>query len=151
MVRLEAMAHSTNPNERRFFDEKKIPSDVWSVLRTASLLSVGEFRVFEIAYLRWFGNKSDEATIETHFIPYMFNDVVPMWVRHFCNHILKLDGQGTLDPSEFGIVQRIATTQEQNRGYEFLIVAIGALFGLILLADWTAKFMKLQCMFPPCY
>lgn len=137
--------------ERRFFDEKKIPLDVWQVLRTAAVLSIPEFRVFEIAYKQWFGEDTDEATIESHFVPYMFKDAVPMWVRHFCKRVLKLDKDGTLNPTEFGITSPVATREQQSRGVEFMILAVASIVTLVLLAELAAQAMKLNCMFPPCY
>ena len=50
--------------DKRFFDEKRIPDDVWVVLRASSALSVGEFKVFQIAYKEWFGKEADEDWIE---------------------------------------------------------------------------------------
>ncbi len=137
--------------DRRFFDEKSIPADVWSVLRTASLLSVGEFRVFEIAYEQWFGEKGSEDEIERYFVGYMFKDRVPPWVRHFTNRVAQLDKEGTLDPAAFGIARRRESSEQQSRGYDFLFIAFAALFLLILLSEWTARVLKYQCMFPPCY
>ncbi len=145
------MFSSKYPGDRRFFDEKRIPNDVWHVLRASSLLSVPEFHVFEIAYQQWFGEKADEDTIESFFVPYMFKDVVPLWVRHFCKQILQLDKDGLLDPSEFGIEQRDATRDEPSRGVEVMVLAVAGIVALILLAELAVQAMRLKCMFPPCY
>lgn len=138
-------------NEKRYFDESSIPKDVWQVLRTASLLSVGEFRVFEIAYQDWYGESGDEKLIESHFIPYMFNDLVPIWVRHFCKKVLKLDSDDALDPSDFGIVHRESTLQQRNRGLEYIMLLILFLLALFFLGEHAAQVLRLQCLFPPCY
>lgn len=138
-------------NEKRYFDEGSIPTDVWQVLRTASLLSVGEFRVFEIAYRDWYGESGDEQLIESHFTPYMFNDLVPVWVRHFCKKVLKLDNEDSLDPSDFGIVHREATLQQRNRGLEYIMLIILFLLVMFFLGEHAAQVLRLQCLFPPCY
>ncbi|MFQ5625693.1 MAG: hypothetical protein ACE5FM_03460 [Methyloligellaceae bacterium] len=137
--------------DRRYFDEHKIPNDVWSVLRASALLSVGEFRVFEIAYEDWYGEAGEEKMIENHFTGYMFNDIVPPWVRHFCKKVLKRDSEGTLDPAEFGIVHKAASRKQINKGLEAIMYIVGALIILFLLGESAAQVLKLQCMFPPCY
>ncbi len=137
--------------DRRYFDEKKIPNDVWSVLRASSLLSVGEFKVFELAYEEWFGEAGEEQTIEKYFTGYMFNDIVPPWVRHFCKKILKQDQEGTLDPEDYGIVEQAATREQVNKGLEAIMWIVGALILMFVLGESAAQVLKLQCMFPPCY
>ena len=151
MEPIETMLGKSNAHNRQFFDEKNIPSDVWYVLRTASLLSVGEFRVFEIAYHQWFDKTGDEKTIERFFIPYMFKDVVPVWVEHFCKRVLELDREDALDPTAFGIVTAPATRAQQNKGFEYLIWAVGTLALLVWMAELAAQHLTLECMFPPCY
>lgn len=141
----------TKYEDRRYFDEHKIPNDVWSVLRASSLLSVGEFRVFEIAYKDWYGEDGEETLIEKHFTGYMFNDIVPPWVRHFCKKILRLDSEGTLDPEDFGIMRKVASPEQINKGLEAIMWIAGAMIVLFLLGESAADIMRLQCMFPPCY
>jgi hypothetical protein len=143
---------SAKPNkEKRFFDEGRIPEDVWAVLKTASLLSVGEFRVFEIAYEQWYGEAGEEKHIEKYFTSYMFNDIVPVWVRHFCKKVVKLDGNDALDPAAFGIVRPAATMERRNRGLEFIMALVLIMIVFFLAGDSAAKLMRLQCILPPCY
>lgn len=137
--------------DKLHFDEHKIPQDVRGVLRASALLSVGEFRVFEIAYEDWYGESGDESLIEKYFTGYMFNDIVPPWVRHFCKKILQLDDDGDLDPADFGIINAPATTQQVNRGLEAIMWVTGAMIVLFVLGEGAAQVMRLQCMFPPCY
>ncbi len=137
--------------EKRFFDEGRIPEDVWGVLSSASLLSIGEFRVFEIAYEQWYGEAGDEKHIEKHFTSYMFNDIVPVWVRHFCKKIVKLDDEDALDPAEFGVVHGAATMEQRNRGLEFIAALMFILIAFFFIGESAAKVLQLQCMFPPCY
>jgi hypothetical protein len=136
---------------RRFFDEDKIPDDVWSVLTASSLLSVGEFRVFEIAYKEWYGESGEEKTIEKYFTPYMFKNVVPPWVRHFCKKVLKQEDEGTLVPEEFGIVYKPASREQINKGLEAMMWIIGFMIVLFLIGEGTSQVLWLHCMFPPCY
>lgn len=136
--------------DRRYFDEKSIPNDVWAVLRTASILNVGEFRVFQIAYREWYGEDGDEQTIERFYTPYMFKEIVPLWVRHFCKRVQKWDEDGTLDPVELGIVARPSTSEQKWRGIEAFFWIFGSLLILILIADIAARISDLKCGFPPC-
>ncbi|GBE44114.1 hypothetical protein BMS3Bbin10_02204 [bacterium BMS3Bbin10] len=142
---------SPDSNLRRYFDEHKIPVDVWSVLRAAALLSVGEFRVFEIAYEDWFGEAGDEKLIEKHFTGYMFNDIVPPWVRHFCKKVLKRDSEGEIDPAEFGVVHKSASRAQINKGLEAAMYIVGFMIILFMFGESAAQVLKLQCLFPPCY
>lgn len=121
------------------------------MLRAASLLSVGEFRVFELAYERWYGERGEEKAIEKHFISYMFNDVVPVWVRHFCKLVAKLDRENALDPADFGIIRAPATVEQRNRGLDFIIILLVAMIGLFLMGENAARLLNLQCILPPCY
>lgn len=141
----------SNSNEKRYFDEGRIPTDVWSVLKASSLLSVGEFRVFEIAYEQWYGESGDEKHIEKYFTAYMFKDIVPAWVRHFCKKIVELDEDDALDPAEFGIIHAAATMEQRNRGLEFIAALMFILIAFFFIGESAARVLKLQCMFPPCY
>ena len=143
----------TQPDKRqkRLVGEEDIPDDVWGVLRASALLEVGEFRVFEIAYQEGHGEAGEEKMIEQHFTGYMFNDIVPPWVRHFCKKVLKRDSEGTLDPADFGIEYKIASRQQINKGLEAIMYIVGALIILFLLGESAGRVLQLQCMFPPCY
>lgn len=135
----------------RFFDEKQIPDDVWRVLRTASILSIGEFRVFELAYKNWYGETATESAIEGFFIPYMFQDRVPPWVRHYCTRVINDDASGSLDPVSLGVSLREATQEDRWRGIEYLLWIASAMIVLFILADTAAKLIQTKCVLPPCY
>ena len=81
----------------------EIPEDVRQVVAVSSVLSISEFRVFELAHVWWYGREGDEKTIEGHFLPYMCGDTVPPWVRSFTRRVMDLQSQGRLDPGELGI------------------------------------------------
>jgi len=132
---------------KQYFDED-LAEDVRSVLDAAALLGIAEFRVFQIAYRAWFGEDTDEVTIERYFTPYMFQDAVPPWVRHFTARVLDADRQGVLDPAQFGIRRRAATAGQIHRGRMFALILVGSLATLWLLAEIAAVG---GCMFPPCY
>lgn len=135
-----------------FYPQERTPPDVLEVLTSASLLSVSEFQVFCLSYRRWFGQEADEATIESHFIPYMFRDEVPIWVRHFTRTVVRLDREGHLDPQTFGIKRRQANAYDVTRGRLYLLGLGVALVLLLILAEISVDWLDLHnCFFPPCY
>ena len=132
---------------KRYFDEN-IPDDVQAVLDVSAIMGIAEFRVFDIAYREWHGEDADEATIERYFTPYMFHDVVPPWVRHFCNRVLELDRLGRLDPTFFGVLRRPASKDQVNKGRLYALCLVTTMVVLFLLAELGATQF---CLFPPCY
>jgi hypothetical protein len=138
--------------DKQYFDERKTPADVWAVLRASALLGISEFRLFHIAYRFWYGHEADEDQIERYFVPYMFRDMVPPWVRHFTNRVQTMDRDGTLDPSAFGIRPRQATKADVQRGRLYAMYLVSALAVLYILAELSANALWLQqCYLPPCY
>lgn len=57
--------------------------DAQMVLWSADILEKTEFEVFEMAYQAWYREIPDTARLERVFATYMFNGVVPFWVRQF--------------------------------------------------------------------
>lgn len=136
---------------KRHFDEKEIPDDVWLVLEASSLLGVGEFRLFEIAYEQWFGEKGEEKTVEKWFVPYMFANKVPTWVVMFARRVVALEKEGKLNPREFGIFPRFASREDIRKGLDFAAWLVLWMTGIILLGRMAAEWLDMGCMFPPCY
>ena len=74
------------------FDEN-IGPDVLAVLKTSALLEITEFEVFRIAYRDWFGRRVADNIIEPFYTDYMFNEVVPAWVRLGCSVVPLYDSR----------------------------------------------------------
>ena len=128
------------------------PDDVRAVLQTANLLGVGEFRLFELAYERWYGIAGDEKTIERSFLLYMFRDQVPHWVRAFTRKIDRLEKAGRVDPTQLGIELETATLRGRATGLACALGIFVALAVLVTLAKVTAESLGLaDCLFPPCF
>ncbi|MEN8263955.1 MAG: hypothetical protein ABFR82_10855 [Nitrospirota bacterium] len=70
---------------------------------SSKLLQLSEFRLFQLAYYRWYGRELPERNMENIFAGYMFKNEVPHWVRHFSRKVLSLYFAGKLDPQEFGL------------------------------------------------
>lgn len=139
-------------SSRMFPGRDSTPQDVLDVLGVANLLGVGEFRLFELAYESWYGLAGDEKTIERSFLPYMFHDRVPHWVRAFTRRIERLEETGQLDPTELGIVPRTPTLRGRATGVVCALGIFAALAVLVALAKVTAESLGLaDCLFPPCF
>ena len=141
---------SPDSNLRRYFDEHKIPVGVFGAARGCVAERGGIPRVRD-SYEDWFGEAGDEKLIEKHFTGYMFNDIVPPWVRHFCKKVLKRDSEGEIDPAEFGVVHKSASRAQINKGLEAAMYIVGFMIILFMFGESAAQVLKLQCLFPPCY
>lgn len=62
--------------------------DAQAVLWTADILEKSEFDVFEDAYQAWYREAPDTNRLERIFADYMFDEVVPFWVRQFTRETL---------------------------------------------------------------
>jgi hypothetical protein len=135
-----------------FFHRIQTPADVLDVVETSGLLAVSEFHVFEMAYANWYGVESDESVIEEHFIPYMFREEVPPYVRAFTRKIRSLDEAGELDPAGLGIERDERTVRGVVSGLLYSLFVVASVSVLVALAKVTAERLGLaECMFPPCF
>ena len=129
-----------------------IPADVLKVLRTSAILSISEFRLFGLAYESWYGREGDESTIERHFLPYMFSDQVPFWVRWYTQKVLDLERKGHLEPAELGIETPHASPSLLRRGFVYSFIVLLSVIGLLLIARAAVATLGIDdCFFPPCY
>lgn len=63
--------------------------DAQMVLWSAEILEKSEFEVFELAYQAWYRGTPDTIRLERIFAEYMFDGVVPFWVRQFTRTTLE--------------------------------------------------------------
>lgn len=63
--------------------------DAQAVLWSAEILEKSEFDVFEMAYRAWYREAPDVKRLECVFAEYMFDEVVPFWVRQFTRETLQ--------------------------------------------------------------
>ena len=134
------------------FDENIHP-DIGSVLNAAALLDITEYDFFHLAYARWHGERADEHTMEPFFVAYMFDEVVPIWARHFARLVERLSSRGKLDRSALGVHRLPHTEQMVSRGVRYAILIALVVTALIVFAEFAAQFIRLgeRCVFPPCY
>ncbi len=134
---------------RKHFDED-IPSDVEEVLDVAAHLDIREFDVFHLAYSWWHGHSSTDSKIEPFFVKYMFESVVPPWVRQFTRMALRLREEGRLDRDQFGIHRLPADAKMVSQGIRHGIILVAVLSTLFIIAHLSQDLFS-RCMFPPCY
>ena len=77
--------------------------DQRQVMDAAAVLGVREFELFRLAWRRWWDGEPDEKALERFFVAYMFQQVAPPWVRHFCREVLARETAEYLDPADFGV------------------------------------------------
>ncbi len=111
----------------------EIPEDVRQVVAVSAILSISEFRVFELAHVWWYGSEGDEKTIEGHFLPYMFGDTVPPWVRSFTRRVMDLQSQGRLDPAELGIEASEQDPRDAFLGKLYAFAVAMSMVALVIL------------------
>jgi len=118
---------------QQYFDED-IDPELWDLLEASALLQVTEFKVFELAYKDWFGTMPRPYIIEPHFNNYMFNRIIPVWVKHFCRRVVEMGREGTLDPRAFGVYPRQPSRRMMRIGQVYTALLLMAFLVLVLMA-----------------
>ena len=137
-----------------FFRDKPLPEDNLLVLNAAAKLDTTEFRLFELAYVDWYGHICQSKVMENYFSPYMFQNVVPFWVRAFCRKVLAFNGETGSVQSTFGLSRFKVTRGMKMFGLIYAIILVACLVFLVYIfsvpAESLPEFLK-ECYFPPCY
>ena len=105
------------------------------ILHAANLLQIGEFQLIQLAYKVWYKKDLPEDKINKIFSEYMVTAIIPIWVTHYANDILKLNKANVLDSyndkyhvydHEFG--KYISTETQRKRRGVFYALIIGVVF-----------------------
>ena len=105
------------------------------ILHAANLLQIGEFQLIQLAYKVWYGQNLPENKINKIFGEYMVTGIIPIWVTHYAQDILKLNKANVLDPynekyhvydHEFG--DYIPGEKQRKRRGIFYTLVIGIVF-----------------------
>ncbi len=132
--------------------DEPLPEDIADVLEISAVLEIREYDLFGLAYYWWFGRPSPEKVLESHFARYMFNRIVPLWVRQYSRMVLELQEKGSLDREALGVDRLPDATPESVRaGVRYAVILVTTLCLLVLIAEFAFKYLKLPCFFPPCY
>ncbi|NIR28368.1 MAG: hypothetical protein GWN84_03375 [Gammaproteobacteria bacterium] len=121
-------------------DDDQIAPDTRDILSASAILEITEFRLFELAYERWFGKPAVEKEIERFFVGYMFRSIVPHWVRQFCRDVLTLDAAGKLVPRDFGVFPRPESHTMVQRGIRYLATVIFVVVTLHIVAILVTQY-----------
>ena len=105
------------------------------ILHAANLLHVGEFQLIQLSYKSWYNEDLPEDKINKIFSEYMVTGIIPIWVTHYAQDILKLSKANVLDSfndkyhvydHEFG--KYISTEKQRKRRGVFYALIIGIVF-----------------------
>jgi len=105
------------------------------ILNAANLLHVGEFQLIQLAYKVWYKEDLPEDKINKIFSEYMVTGIIPIWVTHYAQDILKLSKANVLDSfnnkyhvydHEFG--KYISTEKQRKRRGIFYAFIVGVVF-----------------------
>ena len=105
------------------------------ILNAANLLHVGEFQLIQLAYKVWYKEDLPEDKINKIFSEYMITGIIPIWVTHYAQDILKLSKANVLDSfndkyhvydHEFG--KYISTEKQRKRRGIFYALIVGIVF-----------------------
>ena len=108
--------------------------DLESVMVASKLLQVSEFSFFNLAYVQWYGREIQANAMEKIFATYMFEDVVPHWVRHLARRVLSTYDIGTLDPSEFNLERPKPSPRLRytGMGYSIMLTIVMVIFCMLI-------------------
>ena len=105
------------------------------ILHAANLLHIGEFQLIQLAYKVWYKEDLPEEKINKIFSEYMVTGIIPIWVTHYAQDILKLSKANVLDSfndkyhvydHEFG--KYISTEKQRKRRGIFYALVVGIVF-----------------------
>ena len=105
------------------------------ILHAANLLQIGEFQLIQLAYKVWYKEDLPEDKINKIFSEYMITGIIPIWVTHYAQDILKLSKANVLDSfndkyhvydHEFG--KYISTEKQRKRRGIFYAFIVGVVF-----------------------
>jgi hypothetical protein len=118
---------------QRLEQERNPPlTDTDHVAISAGLLQVSEFCFFQVAYADWYGREISTPSLEPIFTRYMFDNVVPHWVRHLTRIVLSRSEEGTLDPRDFNIRPPKCDPEQQTWGWHY-IITLALVLGVFLV------------------
>ena len=105
------------------------------ILHAANLLHIGEFQLIQLSYKSWYNEDLPEDKINKIFSEYMVTGIIPIWVTHYAQNILKLNNANVLDSfndkyhvydHEFG--KHISTDKQRKRRGVFYALIIAIVF-----------------------
>jgi hypothetical protein len=112
--------------------------DAEAVSFVAGLLDISEFKLFEIAYVNWYGSEATKKALDGFFGSYLKSELVPFWLRDMVRRIICKHRKGNLTPSDFGINHPRGSRFERRLGW-ILVVLFNILVFAIVWGSATYK------------
>jgi hypothetical protein len=116
--------------------EESFCDDSEAVCFISSILEVSEYRLFEIAFVKWFGRETSVECMENYFWHYVETGFVPYWLRDLVRKALQNNTKGALNPQEYGIETRQSSPAQRRLGW----VVITLLTCLLIIFCWQLRF-----------
>ena len=127
------------------------------ILNAANLLQIGEFQLIQLAYKVWYKEDLPEDKINKIFSEYMVTEIIPIWVTHYAQDILKLSKANVLDSfnkkyhvydHEFG--DYIPSEEQRKKRGIFYAIIIGIVFvGTHYMAANYVEIEESASFYPP--
>jgi hypothetical protein len=127
------------------------------ILDAANLIQIGEFQLIQLAYKAWYNEDLPEDKINKIFSEYMITGIIPIWVTHYAQDILKLNKANVLDSynekyhvydHEFG--DYISNEKQRKRRGIFYAIIIGIVFvGTHYMAANYVEIEESASFYPP--
>lgn len=102
--------------------EDPLLKDINNVITASMVLQISEFRLFQIAYVQWYGREIAEKRLEYIFDDYLFEDRIPHYVRFFCRNVIRLFDEGRLDPRAYNIHHTGPTPEDRAAGIGYTVM-----------------------------
>ena len=127
------------------------------ILDAANLIQIGEFQLIQLAYKAWYNEDLPEDKINKIFSEYMITEIIPIWVTHYAQDILKLNKSNVLNSynekyhvydHEFG--DYIPSDKQRKRRGIFYAIIIGIVFvGTHYMAINYVEIEESASFYPP--
>ena len=92
-------------------------NDAEALSFVAGLFDISEFRLFEIAYVNWFGREATEKAMDGFFGSYLKTGFVPFWLRGMLRRLIRKHRKGDLGggPQKLDNVLSSGSLHEERR------------------------------------
>ncbi len=124
--------------------------DLAKIIRAADKLGISEYDFFHLAFRRWTGREPDVHMLEKIFVDYMFQQTVPLWVRHLVREVRARDTEGRLNPVELGAMKYRKRQSPPQHG-RLCVGAMAAAMVLYVIALTEISYDPETSAPMPCY
>jgi hypothetical protein len=116
----EKLSNTFQSGERK--ERQRVQEETDQISIASDILQISEFNFFRLAYSQWFGRDIPVSRLEHIFAQYVFEEIVPYWVRHLSRRVMKKLDQGILDPSDFHVIPPKGSRKLRIEGYIYTVI-----------------------------